>query len=538
MVSDASAFDALAAEFFSVWFRFHPDLALGAGVADFARLLPAQSDDDLAALAGWLETLIVALEELDFDSLDQSRRVDLELMFALAAVEHRELLERDWRHRDPLRFLPLLEVHRLTLVRPRHLREALAALLGAIPDHLRQALSQLRPMAELVPPALVDAAIAAAADGRRYLRALARSRWLHDQCDGCAELETLAEAAGDALNSYAEGLREEIVPRAAGAAGCGAQHLDFLLRHRHLLQLGPDGCGPVLDAAAEECDRAMAGAQSARREPLEPAGDGPCSLGRERVSQACSLLAEHLRQARLVTLPDAPLHVAAGPIGPPGGPARVDYVADLPGVSGSLFVPDGARDEDVRFTAAEARAQCLGLGWGGLHLLTFAGGQAARSLPRRLAARATLAGGWGLYFAERLAAHDEALMPDPMALWRARLAAIAAARVDLMLHTGQCSVEEAAQRLAAAPMGSDPGAATAALAAIVQRPGDALARVLGWRLIECARGLALGAAGDGFDPCRFHDSLLSLGPIPLPLALRHAFGEPFQHAAEVAAWGQ
>jgi len=97
-MSDAAAvFDGLAADFYSVWFRFHPDLACEAGVSGFDRLLPAQSDDELAALAGWLESLIVALQELDYLALDRERRIDLELMFAAARVEHQELRLRDWR---------------------------------------------------------------------------------------------------------------------------------------------------------------------------------------------------------------------------------------------------------------------------------------------------------------------------------------------------------------------------------------------------------------------------------------------------------
>ncbi len=42
-MSEAAAFDQLAQEFFDVWFRFHPDAALRAGVADFGALLASPS---------------------------------------------------------------------------------------------------------------------------------------------------------------------------------------------------------------------------------------------------------------------------------------------------------------------------------------------------------------------------------------------------------------------------------------------------------------------------------------------------------------
>jgi hypothetical protein len=174
----AIAFDSLAADFFSVWFRFHPDRAVEAGATDFSRLLPTQDDDEQAALAGWLESLIVALEEIDFDALDQERQIDLELMFAAARVEHCELHQRDWRQRDPLRFLPTGEIYRLTLAPPEDLRGALVDILSGIPRHLRLAQSRLVPAARLVAPELAAAAIDEAEKGRCYLRELAHSPWL------------------------------------------------------------------------------------------------------------------------------------------------------------------------------------------------------------------------------------------------------------------------------------------------------------------------------------------------------------------------
>ena len=517
-MSEASAFDDLIREFFAVWFRFHPDAALWAGFSDYASLLPAQTDDEHAALAGYLETLIVALQELNFDALDQARRIDLELMFAMARAEHRELLERDWRHRDPLRFLPLTEVHRLTLLCPSEMRDTLAALLTAIPGHLRLAQAQLQPMAELVPPVMADAAVIAAEEGRRYLRALTRSRWLRSRCHSCGELEVLAETAGEALAQYRDALNGDIAPRAVGSAGCGADHLHQLLRHRHLLDVDLSACGALLDNLAGECD-AQFGA-GANPSPAPPSR-ALSRAARDALNNACQAMSERLRQADLVTLPPAALRIACGPVCPRPGDGRVDYVPDLRKGAGILYLADGDNGCEPALTRADLSLRCLHLGWGGAHLLAFAGGMAARSLPRRQSAGHSLTGGWSLYLDRRLFDQPDTIADERAAALHRRRRAIVLARTDLALHCGWIDADTAVERIrqcstAGANAASD---AIRQVAALVQHPGDALATVLGWQLIEAA-----AARHEHAESRLFHDRLLGLGPIPVSLALRQGLG--------------
>ena len=516
-MSETAAFDALAAEFFSVWLRFHPDRAVAAGVADHADRLPAQADDDFGALASWLESLIVALQEMDFASLDDPRRIDLELMLALAMVEHREAHVRDWRHRDPLRFLPMAEIHRLTLLNPEGMRESLAALLAGVPGHLRRASGQLRPTAALVPPVLVAAASAAARDGRRYLRELTSSRWLSDQCWGTGELKTLGEAAGAALASFADALDAEIAPSAAAEAGCGAGHLSFLLAHRHLLRVDLDACSALVARAEVETAAALGDAPEPRPAATESTPTNAAET-RDQFVHVCQSLADRLGRDGQVSLHQMPLRVVGGPVCPrPRHLGRVDYVPDLLGGRGFLYLPDG--EESPGPTPAQMLIRCFTEGWGGTHLLTFAGGMPARSVPRRLAGDSSLNGGWSLYLAEHLANRSGASAGERWAVLLGRRRAVVAAAVDLGLHAGELTADQAMDRLQAA--GWDASAALDDIAAIVQHPGDALARVLGWQLIRAARNRLEGQGG--FDEHRFHDRLLTLGPVPLTMVLRYNF---------------
>ncbi|HYN78947.1 MAG TPA: hypothetical protein VES73_14290, partial [Lamprocystis sp. (in: g-proteobacteria)] len=63
------------------------------------------------------------------------------------------------------------------------------------------------------------------------------------------------------------------------------------------------------------------------------------------------------------------------------------------------------------------------------------------------------------------------------------------------------------------------------LAQLARRPGDSLAGVLGWLLLEAARRQQEAWHGVRFNEQDFHDRLVAQGPIPLPLALRYGLGE-------------
>ena len=46
---------------------------------------------------------MVGVEAMDYFALDADRQLDMQWLFGTAQAEHYALLERDWRHRDPIR---------------------------------------------------------------------------------------------------------------------------------------------------------------------------------------------------------------------------------------------------------------------------------------------------------------------------------------------------------------------------------------------------------------------------------------------------
>lgn len=522
MPDPASDFDALAEEFYAVWFRYRPDLALTVGVPGFGCLLPAQDDDEVDVLASWLESLLLGLDEVDCRALDPDRRLDYALMAGSARLEHRELWALDWRRRDPLRFLPLGEIHRLTLEPDEALEDWLARLLSQVPEYLRHAQGQLREAVGSLGPGLVRAAAREADEGRCYLRDLVRGPWLRARCEGVTELESLAELACDALAGFRELLVGEVLPQATGSLGCGASHLALRLSELHFMEVDGTRAGKALERAVTSVEAAIRGCP-ARPQPKGATdgaerAQGPSAFGTSDYQALCDGLRQEIQASGLVSLPRAPLHVDIRPHCPGRERFGISYLAQGAG-GGTLYLNPGGAGRD----GESLRDACLAAGWGGAHLIAFADPVRAGRMPRRLANARSLTLGWHLYLDRVLSMRPEADPARHLACLERQRERLLLARLDLDLHRGLVDEDGALARLAA--LGQTGPMADARLADIARAPGDALAGVLGWLLLEAAREESGVSEGGAPSPRDFHDGLLSQGTVPLPLVLGSVFGE-------------
>jgi len=524
MPDPASDLDALADEFYAVWFRYRPDLALAAGVPGYGCLLPAQDDDELEALISWLESLLLGLDEVDCQSLDPDRRLDYALLAGSARLEHRELRALDWRRRDPLRFLPLGEIHLLTLEPAEGLEDWLVRVLTQVPEYLRNAQGQLREAAGSLSPILVRVAAQEADEGRCYLRELIRGPWLRGHCPGLSQLESLAELACDALAAFRDLLVDDLLPHAVGPLGCGGRHLALRLVELHFMDPDASKAAEALSRAlsrVEETIRRLAQAQSGTAPDRLEASKVPMTSGAAQYQALCEGLRQEIQASGLVNLPQESLRVSIRPRCPGLEGLGVSYRAQDAG-AGTLYLTSGG-GVDAAGAEASLRDACLAAGWGGAHLMAFADRHRAGRMPRRLANARSLTLGWHLYLGRELAQRPEA---DPSrhlaSLYRQR-EHLLLAQLDLDLHRGLADGDEALVRLAA--LGYEGPMADALLAQLARAPGDALAGALGWLLLEAARAEREASEGSGFSPRAFHDRLLSQGAVPLPLVLGSVFGE-------------
>lgn len=537
MPDAASELDALAEEFYAVWFRYRPDLALAAGVSGYACRLPAEGDDELGAMAAWLESLLLGLDEIDQWALDPDRRLDYALMAGAARLEHRELRHFDWRPRDPLRFLSLAEIHRLTLGHSEGLRDWLAQLLAGIPEHLRHAQGQLRAAAGSLAPILVRVVAREAEEGRCYLRELIRGPWLRGCCHGVNDLESLAELACDALADFRGLLLSELLPGATGPLGCGEEHLTLRLTELHFLDWEPLALERALTHALERVEAEVGRSSADHLAGSDPEARGPDPVPLPGDGSDCQALCESLRReiqaSGLVTLPQEPLRLGVRPPCPGLDRIGLHYLTQGP-AGGTLYLPPRGSHEAAP-DPESLRELCLAAGWGGDHLFAFGNRHRAGLMPRRLANGSSLTTGWHLYL-DRLLSGVPGSAPGRRlhALKRQRYQLLLA-RLDLDLHRGTIDAPQALARLA--HEGLDGPAAEARLAEMARNPGDALAGALGWRLLEAARACQEADQADAFSPRSFHDRLVSQGVVPLPLVLRSVFGEDLWVRAQERVFG-
>lgn len=131
----------------------------------------------------------------------------------------------------------------------------------------------------------------------------------------------------------------------------------------------------------------------------------------------------------------------------------------------------------------------------------------------------TLAEGWASYATE-IAEELGYMSPDEqIAAERERVHIMVRAVVDLDLHVGFLTFEDAVRFHRDAARVSE-GAARAEVTRCSMFPGTGVMRWLGLRGIWQARHDREVAEGHGFDVRRFHDAILSAGSIPVPLVTR------------------
>jgi uncharacterized protein (DUF885 family) len=529
-MSEHADFDALIDEFYPVWFRYHPDIALSLGVSGFETRLPAAEDDAVGALGAWLENLVLALGEIDYDALDRARQLDFRLLLEAAQVEYQELLMRDWRYLDPTRFLPIQEIFQLTLHPPDELGDTLVALLRAVPEYLRQARVQLMEYPQLIAPQMVEVAMDEADIGIAYLDALAGSVWLRHHCRSCTSIHPAVDDAVLAIETYVECLSQDIAPKAQGSLGCGEEHFRRLLERRHFLTIPLSGLDTYLQAVYQDTFRQLA----AHAQLMGIAGQPGFVMaflqrqesftGEKRIQvyrEEATRLKKFIREQGFLTLPEQPFRIIERPVCPRPEQCDSGYLQE-PDRQGGIFFISGHSGDDVGGEPRSViRSHCIRQGWTGAHLLTFGTGGSARDLPRRLAPAASFAMAWDLYFRQFLLGSGFCAQQDRLVQLLHQLQAIKLALLDLHLNLGKISSAQALEQLSELELG--PLEANRRLIALARAPTDYLAGVVGWLLIHQARVWL--QRQEGFSIGDFNDQLLSQGPVPPALLLPHLFGD-------------
>lgn len=528
-------FSGLVHSYYQAWFRFHPEAAADIGVRGFESQLTPFADDDIGALTTLNEKLIDSLDEIDTSLLTPAQAIDREVMYGGAVIELSELIEHDWRYRDPVRYLPIHAIYQLTLHNLKLNKQHLKNRLDAIPRHLRNAQANLHTEPEAIPPVWLEAAHNEAVQGAGYLRSLRRHPIFLQHA-----LNSELEQAAHAVDEFAQFLETELQPRAAGDFACGKTRFERLLQHRHAL---PVSVQQLHALGRRLFDETLAELKAVT---LELQGDENIQSLTDKIQADHPTAAELIEQYRqnmlaakefvtqhdLVTLPGREsLKVIETP---PFLRHEIPFAAYLeppfndPEQQGYYYVTPVEDEASLgEHNLVSLRHTCVHEAWPGHHLqfVTANRGGCSSTLPRLINPSATLYEGWALYCEQMM--QEQGFLDSPesrFVLLKDRLWRALRIMLDVELHTEGLSLEEAAGRMQRW-LGFTRAQALGDLGWYSRAPTVPMGYATGWALINATRE-RLSQLEQPFDLKSFHDRLLAEGSIALSHVVCRQFGRP------------
>ncbi len=533
-------FDTILDSYYKAWFRYHPETAVEVGRDEYAGLLTPYGDDDIGALVTLNRELMFSLDELDTEALDADRLIDYELAWSSAALETEEILEADWRYRDPERYLPVNAIYQLLMRPVSDFEQALATRLTDIPQYLRGARQKLSTKADRIAPLWLKSALQTAREGAHFIRSIPQHPRLSECNRAIVDLNGMINKAATALENFASCIESDLLPQAAGNFACGERHFSHILGFRHFLDINPDQLhklgSELFDETASRLREAcmvlngnddIAG-MSAKLAENHPAAEQLLDSYRKAMHEAHRYLVKN----DIVSLP------AVQNLAIMNTPVFLRH--EIPIAAYHEPVPNDSKQQAWYYVTPVSDAEQLGQhdyasikqtsvheAWPGHHLqfVTANMNPVARSLPRLLNPSATMYEGWALYCEQMMyeqgfsqAAEQEFVMLKDR-LWRAMRIMI-----DVEMHCRGLSIEDAAKRMVD-ELGMHHEQAMADLLWYTRSPGVPMGYATGWVLINCLRKQQKQQQGEKFSLKEFHDELLSGGSMALALVIRRVFGD-------------
>jgi uncharacterized protein (DUF885 family) len=364
---------------------------------------------------------------------------------------------------------------------------------------------------------------------------------LAEQAPGpAAEFARALDTAVSGLKAFAEFLRNDLLPESDGSWAIGKEHYDYILQHRWFFELDADEILARGRQAFEETE-ALAQEVSERIEPGKhwsevyeqlkdehPPAVGIKEAYQRSIDAAKAFVVEH----RIVTLPEGERVVtidtppAMRRSSPFGTFQSVDRLGT--GLEGKLVLTP---IED--WMTPEQQAQRLRShhnawipiiavheAYPGHHVDALKTRENPRLL-RKVVGESIFSEGWGL-FTEELMFEQGFLQGDDVRLTQLRNRLWRAARVilDVSLHTGQMTVDEAVDFLVER-VRFERYAAELEVGMYTVRPTYVLGYLIGMEEIMSIRADWIEAFGEPTPPSRFYDDLLRVGSIP-PLLVRES----------------
>jgi uncharacterized protein (DUF885 family) len=358
------------------------------------------------------------------------------------------------------------------------------------------------------------------------------------------------EAATGALEDFEVFLTEDLLPRSNGSWAIGKEHYDYILRHRWHLDADADA---ILARGLEafETTEALAQEVSERIEPgshwsvvYEKLKDQhpPADAIKEAYQQAIDLAQAYVIEHEIITLPagERVITVDTPPAmrrsSPFGTFQSVDPFSD--DLEGRLVLTPIEDWMTPQQQAERLRSHhdawipiiAVHEAYPGHHTDALKTRENPRLL-RKVVGESIFSEGWGL-FTEELMYEEGFLKGDDVRLTQLRNRLWRAARVilDVSLHTGQMTFNEAVEFLAE-KVRFERYAAELEVGMYTVHPTYVLGYLIGMQEIMAIREDWIEKFGEPSPPSKFFDSLLRVGALPPVLIRQSLFGDTVPQSA-------
>jgi hypothetical protein len=553
----APAFTQWMDDFLASYYRHRPVNATFIGEHRYDGQLPDFSEQGLAGCVADMKSLLERLRALPLEALTPAEALDRTVAEGFLRVQLWEYEADHFFRRNPSFYAgeAVFGVIGLLLTPFAPLDERLAAAaerLRAIPGFLRQAQENLRE----APAAWTERAIREC-DGSLELYHGGIDLLLADEGIDHPQLRAAADLAAKATVGFRAYLRDDLLggwgrTRPDEGYACGERAFDLLMRKGHFLDLTGAQIVRYAENALAEADAYLAshaadfGAKNmdeALAQLADPHPSADCYYARYReLWEACRAAAtEH----RLLMWPDFPIEYVPRPRWARGAAPHLYFLFyrspaafQRPPVHRYLVSPlDEAATLAEHPAAQEAFLRANndsviklnhvvhhgGIGhhvqnWHAYRAESRIGRIAAVDCASRLAifGAGTMAEGWACY-ATNLIAETGFLTPlESYSEYQSRRRMSARAIVDVKLHAGEFTLDQAAG-FYESHAGMTPGAARAEAVKNSMFPGAAMMYLYGSDMIHDLRKEMSARQGDRFNLAAFHDRFLSYGSLPVSL---------------------
>jgi uncharacterized protein (DUF885 family) len=515
--TQAPLFGAWLDAFFEAYYRLRPVNATFVGVHAHDDRLPDLSEAGFADLAAESARLLARLRELPAEPLSTAERMDRELAEGFLEIQGWEATSAHFAWGNPSLHTgeAVFGVISLLLRPFAPLSERLECAVGrleAIPRLLDDGRASLHNA-----PAEWCARASRECAGAMLLLGDGLDRLLQDENVSFPSLRRAADGARDAFARFDAYIKSDLLPTATQAYACGDEAFDLLLRGGHFLERSADDLEQfALERMAEEEAILVAGGpaiDSTRPTPYL-----------ERFSELWRDARDLAEQNDLLTFPDWPVRYVEQPAWvrdaapsfyflPYRSPAPFDAAPVV-----EYFVPATADESTIKLNHVIHHGS-LGhhvQNWHAARSASRIGQMAAVDCASRIAmlCGGTLAEGWACYATDLAEEYGFLTPAERFGQHTARLRMAARAVVDIRLHRGRMSLQEATefyrQRVG---MSADAAHAEAVKNSLF--PGTACMYLAGWdgiwrlRRELCDQGR--------MSVRHFHDEFLSFGSVPVSL---------------------